>query len=110
MKEFEKDQLDTLIYGCTHYPFIRSIIESVLPPTVLHVDPAQAICKEVGELLKKNELACHSESSHLDDQLAFFCSYDRERFCEKVRHFMEIQNPNIYEENIHPVVQLVIGG
>ncbi len=37
--------LDTLIYGCTHYPHIADIISSLLPPQVKQVDPAQAVAQ-----------------------------------------------------------------
>lgn len=37
--------LDTLIYGCTHYPHIADVITSVLPPHVRQVDPAQAVAQ-----------------------------------------------------------------
>jgi len=35
--------LDTLIYGCTHYPHIASVISSLLPHHVRQIDPAQAV-------------------------------------------------------------------
>lgn len=34
--------IDTLILGCTHYPFLRGLIERVLGPEVRLVDPAAA--------------------------------------------------------------------
>jgi glutamate racemase len=34
--------IDTLILGCTHYPFLRGLIERVLGPDVRLVDPAAA--------------------------------------------------------------------
>lgn len=34
-------QIDTLIYGCTHYPHLAPIIRAQFPPGVRHVDPAE---------------------------------------------------------------------
>lgn len=34
------DRIDTLIYGCTHYPHLAPIIRNLVPPTVRLVDPA----------------------------------------------------------------------
>jgi glutamate racemase len=33
-------QIDTLIYGCTHYPYLAPILHQILPPTVKLIDPA----------------------------------------------------------------------
>jgi glutamate racemase len=35
-----EQQIDTLIYGCTHYPLLAPVLRSLLPPTVTLVDPA----------------------------------------------------------------------
>lgn len=37
--------LDTLIYGCTHYPHIADVITPLLPPQVRQIDPAQAVAQ-----------------------------------------------------------------
>jgi glutamate racemase len=33
-------QIDTLIYGCTHYPYLAPVLQQILPPTVKLIDPA----------------------------------------------------------------------
>ncbi len=33
-------QIDTLVYGCTHYPHLAPVLRSLLPPSVMLVDPA----------------------------------------------------------------------
>jgi len=33
-------QIDTLIYGCTHYPHLAPVLRSILPPSVRLIDPA----------------------------------------------------------------------
>lgn len=35
-----QQQIDTLVYGCTHYPHLAPVLRSLLPPTVKLVDPA----------------------------------------------------------------------
>lgn len=32
--------IDTLIYGCTHYPHLKPVIDTLLPSSVMQVDPA----------------------------------------------------------------------
>ncbi len=38
-----QQQIDTLVYGCTHYPFLAPVIQKILPPEVQLVDPAAAM-------------------------------------------------------------------
>lgn len=33
-------QIDTLVYGCTHYPHLEPVLKSILPASVRRVDPA----------------------------------------------------------------------
>lgn len=44
--------IDTLILGCTHYPFITAVIRRVLGDRVVLVDPAENTAKELKVLLK----------------------------------------------------------
>jgi glutamate racemase len=38
-------KIDTLIYGCTHYPHLQPVLKQILPPTVQLVDPAAHVVK-----------------------------------------------------------------
>jgi glutamate racemase len=38
---------DTLVLGCTHYPFVGDVIRAVAGPDVAIIDPAGAVAKEV---------------------------------------------------------------
>ena len=48
--------VDTLILGCTHYPFLEPVIRETMGEDVLIIDPAMAVVKELENLLQ-----------HLDD-------------------------------------------
>lgn len=51
-------QIDTLVFGCTHYPHLKPVLRSLLPPTVQFVDPAvhvvQAAARELDLLGLRN--------------------------------------------------------
>jgi glutamate racemase len=51
------DQIDTLIYGCTHYPHLAPIIRNLVPPTVRLVDPAVHVVAAAARELKLLGLA-----------------------------------------------------
>jgi glutamate racemase len=42
---------DTLVLGCTHYPFLRDLIAEVAGPGVRIVDPSAAVARRVAEVL-----------------------------------------------------------
>jgi glutamate racemase len=43
--------MDTLVLGCTHYPFLRPAIADVVGPGVRIIDPAPAVARQVGRVL-----------------------------------------------------------
>jgi glutamate racemase len=72
--------IDTLVLGCTHYPFVADRIRQILGDEVQLIDPAPAVARQLGRVLAGNELAAgpgppattylttgHPE--HLDDQI-----------------------------------------
>ena len=42
--------VDTVALGCTHYPFVRHLIEEALGPQVLVIDTAQAVARRAAEV------------------------------------------------------------
>ena len=47
---------DTIVLGCTHYPFLRPLIEEIAGPEVQIVDTGMAVAKEVTRRLKEEQL------------------------------------------------------
>ncbi len=47
---------DTIVLGCTHFPFIIPIIRDIVGPRVAVIDPAPAIAKRVSFLLQQSAL------------------------------------------------------
>lgn len=44
--------IDTLVYGCTHYPHLAPILQEILPPSVKLVDPAESVVKAAEQELE----------------------------------------------------------
>jgi glutamate racemase len=57
----EKD-IDTVVLGCTHYPFIIPLIQNIVGDNVRVIDPAPAVAKQTERLLDANELRKNSGS------------------------------------------------
>jgi glutamate racemase len=47
---------DILVLGCTHYPFVASLIHEVAGPEVDVIDPATAVARELRRRLETNRL------------------------------------------------------
>ncbi len=46
--------IDTVVLGCTHYPFVIPLIQQIVGPGVRVIDPAPAIARQVQRLLKEH--------------------------------------------------------
>lgn len=45
---------DTIVLGCTHYPFLLDTLRSIAGPGVEFIDPAPAVARHLEEVLDKN--------------------------------------------------------
>ena len=51
--------IDELVLGCTHYPFLRPLIQEVAGASVEIIDPAPAVARQTGRVLARHGwLAC----------------------------------------------------
>ncbi|TND08722.1 MAG: glutamate racemase [Bacteroidetes bacterium] len=53
-----KKNIDALVLGCTHYPFVKPLLEKICGPSVRIIDPAPAVARRTRHLLEQeNALA-----------------------------------------------------
>ena len=48
----EKDQIDTLVLGCTHYPFASEHLRALLGPRVRLIDNVEAVARQTRRMLQ----------------------------------------------------------
>lgn len=74
--------LDSLILGCTHYPFIESSIRKLYPELQI-INPSQIITEQVCKILREQDLAAAPDHrvSH-----TFYASDLSETFLDMIRH------------------------
>jgi glutamate racemase len=65
--------IDTVVLGCTHYPFVIPLIEKIVGENVRVIDPAPAIAKQTERLLEAKGLR---NSSNENAKVVFFTSGD----------------------------------
>jgi glutamate racemase len=49
-----ESNIDTVVLGCTHYPFVIDVIQAIVGEGVRVIDPAPAVARQVGRLLQSN--------------------------------------------------------
>jgi len=67
--------IDTIVMGCTHYPFVIPLIQAIAGPEVLVIDPAPAIARQARRLLETNGMLNPGDSP---GALQFYTSGDHE--------------------------------
>ena len=77
--------VDVVILGCTHYPLLRSTLESEMGPGVALVDSAEETAKRVAAILESEGLAREADGMAT---YSFFVSDSPERFARVGRRFV----------------------
>jgi glutamate racemase len=49
------NDVDTIVLGCTHYPFVIPLIQQIVGPEIMVIDPAPAIARQVSRVLNLND-------------------------------------------------------
>jgi len=65
--------IDTVVLGCTHYPFVIPLIQNIVGKNVRVIDPAPAVARQVKRLLESGKLENHS---NMKGGVQFFTSGD----------------------------------
>lgn len=79
LEEFKAKEIDTLVLGCTHYPFLQDVIKRVLPGVEL-INPAFETAKQVFRILKENNML----SSFEEEPTYYFYASDNLKKFESV--------------------------
>jgi len=64
--------VDTIVLGCTHYPFVLPLIREIVGPDVTIIDPAPAVARQVNRLIEQYELI----SSQVQNTITYLTSGD----------------------------------
>jgi glutamate racemase len=63
LQPMRQKNIDTVVLGCTHYPFVIPLIQQIVGDNVRVIDPAPAVAKQAGRLLEAREMRTRSESN-----------------------------------------------
>ncbi len=79
-------KIDTLVLGCTHFPFLYKVVKKVVGSEVKVVDPAAEVGKELTQFLMENNLT----SDIKERGRIFLTTGDTKNFFDKAKLFLSI--------------------
>ena len=88
LRMLEKN-IDTVVLGCTHYPFVIPLIQQIVGDTVRVIDPAPAIAKQVRRLLEARGMRSTSRSN---GDIKFYTSGEPEMFRSVLQVLLGMNN------------------
>jgi glutamate racemase len=80
-------QVDTAILGCTHYPFVRALLQRLLGPEVGLITSGTAIARRVQHALSTRELTTPRTG---EGSYSFLCTGDAAAFAEVGSRFLQL--------------------
>lgn len=86
--------IDHIVLGCTHYPFLIPVLKEILPNTVKIINPAPAVIQQVKRVLTDHDLINKKESIEIDYE--FYSSGDKE-VLERMLKEMNLKKIKIYK-------------
>jgi glutamate racemase len=79
--------VDTAILGCTHYPFVRALLQRLLGPRVTIITSGTAIARRVEHALALRDLAATDPA---EGRYSFLCTGDAHAFAEIGSRFLQL--------------------
>ena len=64
LQPFQEAKIDTLVLGCTHFPFLRSQVQNILGKEVTLLDSGAAIARHVQRVLEEKRLGIGPVAQH----------------------------------------------
>lgn len=87
-------QIDTLVYGCTHYPHLEPVLRKILPSTVRLVDPAVSMVAAAEQELDALGLRWEQSGASAKHPTRFCVSGEPQQFATLSAQWLE-QRPSV---------------
>jgi len=78
--------VDTIVMGCTHYPFVIPLIQKITGPDVKVIDPAPAIARQVRRLLEQHGWMPSTDEANC---VQFITTGDKQEFTRLLPIFIQ---------------------
>jgi len=88
LKPLLKQNIYSLILGCSHYPLITPLLREILPSSVKLIDPAEALSLKL-KLFMDSKVSNFSENKNLVD-LKFYVTSNLKNFPNKAKYWLNV--------------------
>ena len=82
--ELKKENVDTLILGCTHYPLLHKVISDIMGEETVLLSPGALTARDARAYLEKNDMLSEKQNG----QSSFYVSDSVENFATLASTFM----------------------
>lgn len=83
---------DTVVLGCTHYPFVIPLIEQIAGPGVRVIDPAPAVARQARRMLENSSEPVRPAPSTPSREW-FYTTGDPYKFSKALRELIQLEAP-----------------
>jgi glutamate racemase len=94
LAKFQNTQIDTLILGCTHYPLLKDLINSVLDKKITLIDSAHPTALELKKLLQEKGLLSTTGQGYKE----FYLTDTPEKVLQSARVFFNHKFPGEFKK------------
>jgi glutamate racemase len=84
------NNIDSLVLGCTHFPYLVPQIREIIGPEIQIIDSGEAVAKQTKAILAKNQLL--NDGIAEPSQHTLFINKDKKAL---VHLLLDMTNPNI---------------
>jgi len=65
-------EADTIVLGCTHYPFVRDLIQQIAGSSVTVIEPGAAVARQLNRRLDELNLKAKGDTQPIADRTTFY--------------------------------------
>ena len=81
--------IDSIVLGCTHYPYVISLIKSIVGPEVRVINPAPAVARQTKKIFSE---IIRNGNPELSPTTTIITSGDENKLRKKIRNFFPYEN------------------
>lgn len=96
LSKFNLDEYGTVVLGCTHYPFYKSLLKGILPPHIQIVDGSIGTINRLSHVLRENNLL----SLYGNNDVKFLCSSQSEAYIKKMEVALSLYREMVFYSSL----------
>ena len=90
----QKGNIDTLVLGCTHYPFAAAHLRTLVGPDVQIVDNGEAVARQTRRQLEETGVLLASPGLAVMGRISLFSTGQTQPLQAAARHWLELKAPS----------------